>query len=304
MQSDYFLGKNMEEIISLAFVEDFCISGDITTRALVEEEFMSEANFIAKSDCVIAGIKVAHKAFELYVKKNTDKVVLEWYVSDGDYVKKNTTIGKVTGKIHVLLACERTVLNFMQRMSGIATKTRTYADIVKPYDTKILDTRKTVPGLRILDKLAVKIGGGFNHRIGLYDQFLIKDNHIKACNNDVCDAIMKVHKFMLSNYEENIPIIVEIADIEQIKQIFDNNLDKCITRLLLDNMVKINDDNTINVDRLKNAVDYINGRVKTEASGNINEFSLNAVASTGVNYISCGSLTHSVIASDISMKII
>lgn len=308
MLTDVFVDKSVERAIFLALEEDHSFSGDITTIATISETQINEAIFMVKSDCVIAGINIASKVFDIFARcNNYKKINIEWYVQDGEFIKASTIIGKVSGNTRVLLACERVALNIMQRMSGIATKTKQCVDLIKPYKTKILDTRKTAPGLRILDKLAVRIGGGFNHRLGLYDQFLIKDNHIKASDGNICEAIKKVNNFMIAGYAERIPITVEVTNLEQIKQIFDENLDVCISRLLLDNMVKINmtdTTNIIDVTLLKEAVDFIDNRIKTEASGNINELTLNVVASVGVDYVSCGSLTHSVIASDISMKII
>lgn len=303
MLTDEFINKSIENAIISALEEDHSFSGDITTLAIINENSKTEAIFFVNTNCVIAGVNIVTHVFDIFARcNNYKKVSIEWYVRDGEYVTEKTIIGKVYGNTRILLACERVALNIIQRMSGIATKTRECVNLVSSHNTKILDTRKTAPNLRVLDKLAVKIGGGVNHRLGLYDQFFIKENHIKACGGDVCSAIKKVNNFMITGYAEKIPLIVEVSNINQIMQIFDENLDVCISRLLLDDMISVNDVGEIDLTKLNQVITFIDKRIKTEVS-NVNEKMLSIVASTGVNYISCGYLTNSIIAPNISMNI-
>lgn len=298
--------KDFEEYLitnalQLSFMEDFSNCGDITTNAITTNtEKISTAIFKAKSRCIIAGIDIITKLvvdIENYSSLFSNLSV-EFYVNDGDELENGNIFGSLTGKSNHILQLERTILNIMQRMTGIATETRKYVNAIEPYDTILLDTRKTAPCLRIFDKLAVKIGGGKNHRFGLYDQYMIKDNHITECNGDIIATINKV----LKHNTDDKPIIVEISNMADLQRVMDSGIFRYLTRLLLDNMVKKTDQG-YDIILLKQAVDYVDKRIATEASGNITLESINLVASSGVTHISCGSLTHSVTAGDISLKL-
>lgn len=277
MKRDYLIDK----IIALAIEEDI-ESGDITTNALVPEASMAVAEMTAKADGVISGIEIARKVFE-----QIDKNIL-WtpFVKEGDRVKKGDRIVRIEGSFRALLTAERTALNVLQRMSGIATAASLYVKELEGTGTNLLDTRKTAPGMRILDKMAVKAGGGTNHRMGLYDMALIKDNHIKVAGG-IPNAVMQVRK----SIKPGISIEVEVTNLDETQQAIDSGADI----IMLDNM---------NTAQMAQAVKLINGRAKTEASGNMTLSRLKEVASAGVNFISVGALTHSVTALDISMNIV
>jgi nicotinate-nucleotide pyrophosphorylase (carboxylating) len=277
MKRDYLIDK----IIALAIEEDI-ESGDITTNALVPEASMAVAEMTAKADGVISGIEVARKVFE-----QIDKNIL-WtpFVKEGDRVKKGDRIVRIEGSFRALLTAERTALNILQRMSGIATAASLYVKELEGTGTNLLDTRKTAPGMRILDKMAVKAGGGTNHRMGLYDMALIKDNHIKVAGG-IPNAVMQVRK----SIKPGISIEVEVTNLDETQQAIDSGADI----IMLDNM---------NTAQMAQAVKLINGRAKTEASGNMTLSRIKEVASAGVNFISVGALTHSVTALDISMNIV
>ena len=277
MNRDYLIDK----IIALAIEEDI-ESGDITTNALVPEASMAVAEMTAKADGVISGIEIARKVFE-----QIDKNIL-WtpFVKEGDRVKKGDRIVRIEGSFRALLTAERTALNILQRMSGIATAASLYVKELEGTGTNLLDTRKTAPGMRILDKMAVKAGGGTNHRMGLYDMALIKDNHIKVAGG-IPNAVIQVRK----SIKPGISIEVEVTNLDETQQAIDSGADI----IMLDNM---------NTAQMAQAVKLINGRAKTEASGNMTLSRIKEVASAGVNFISVGALTHSVTALDISMNIV
>ena len=277
MKRDYLIDK----IIALAIEEDI-ESGDITTNALVPEASMAVAEMTAKADGVISGIEIARKVFE-----QIDKNIL-WtpFVKEGDRVKKGDRIVRIEGSFRALLTAERTALNILQRMSGIATAASLYVKELEGTGTNLLDTRKTAPGMRILDKMAVKAGGGTTHRMGLYDMALIKDNHIKVAGG-IPNAVMQVRK----SIKPGISIEVEVTNLDETQQAIDSGADI----IMLDNM---------NTAQMAQAVKLINGRAKTEASGNMTLSRIKEVASAGVNFISVGALTHSVTALDISMNIV
>lgn len=277
------IGLNFEAIrpfIEYALNEDIG-TGDITTNSIIPGELITCASIMAKASGVIAGLPVAEYVFR---SLNPD---IEWnaLIEDGDKVDKGEIIVKIKGSFRALLTGERLALNFLQRMSGIATMTSKYVEAVKEFKTEILDTRKTIPGLRILDKYAVKIGGGTNHRIGLFDMVLIKDNHIKVAGG-IANAVEQVRK----NSNQHIKIEVETTTLEEIYEA----LGKGVDLIMLDNMT---------TGMMAEAVRIINGRAKVEASGNMTFDRLKEVAATGVDYISIGALTHSVMAMDISMNI-
>ena len=277
MKKDYLIDK----IIALAIEEDID-TGDITTNALVPEISMAVAEMTAKADGVISGIEIARKVFE-----QIDKNIL-WtpFVKEGEHVKKGDRIVRIEGSFRALLTAERTALNILQRMSGIATAVSLYVKELEGTGTNLLDTRKTAPGMRILDKMAVKAGGGTNHRMGLYDMALIKDNHIKVAGG-IPNAVTQVRK----SIKPGINIEVEVTNLDETQQAIDSGADI----IMLDNM---------NTAQMAQAVKLINGRAKTEASGNMTLSRVKEVASAGVDFISVGALTHSVTALDISMNIV
>lgn len=271
----------IEKIILNALKEDIG-PGDITTELIIPKTSKATAVFLAKENGIIAGLDFAKLVFNMLDKK----VIFKKFVSDGDFVKSKTKIAEVSGNLRALLTGERTALNILQRCSGIATSTKKYVDLVKNTKVKILDTRKTVPGLRFFDKYGVKTGGGTNHRIGLYDMVLIKDNHIKAAGS-ITEAVAKVK----AGLKRKIRIEVETKNLADVREALDTKIDI----IMLDNMT---------LKTIRDAVKIVNGKVKLEASGNVNLKTVSAIAKTGVDYISVGALTHSVKALDISMKII
>lgn len=272
--------EEIDRIIKAAFKEDIG-TGDITTNLTIAKNQKAKAYFLAKEKGIIAGLPVAKRVF----KKLDKNIVWNNFVKEGERAKAGTTIAEAKGMLRALLTGERTALNFLQRMSGIATTTTTFVEIVKGTNAKILDTRKTAPGLRQLDKYSVKIGGGTNHRIGLYDMVLIKDNHIKAAGS-ITNAVAKIR----TGLKGKIKIEVETANLDEVHEAINSRADI----IMLDNMT---------IDMMKEAVKIINGKIKTEASGNINLNNVRAIAETGVDFISVGALTHSVKALDINMKI-
>ncbi|HOV27874.1 MAG TPA: carboxylating nicotinate-nucleotide diphosphorylase [Pseudobacteroides sp.] len=271
----------LEDIIKTALKEDIAL-GDITTDSLIDPSSTSSAVYIAKDDGIIAGLFVAERVFKIidedieFVKK----------VNDGERVKKGDIIAQIKGSTSALLKAERTSLNYLQHLSGIATKTGMFVEKLKGLKTKVVDTRKTTPGLRALEKYAVKMGGGTNHRFCLSDGVLIKDNHIKAAGG-VKKAIEKVR----ANIPHTIKIEVETETIEQVKEALDAKADI----IMLDNM---------SLDQMKEAVVLIDGKATVEASGNVNLNSIREIAETGVDIISVGELTHTVKAFDISMRFV
>lgn len=269
----------IEEIVKRALAEDIG-TGDITTSLTIPAASVSRAQIIAKEEGVIAGLKVAELVFvELGDVTFTPKLV------DGDRVKPGNVLAEITGPTAVILTGERVALNFLQRMSGIATKTARLVELVRHTEAKILDTRKTTPGLRVLEKYAVKTGGGTNHRIGLYDAVLIKDNHIQAAGG-VKEAIWMAK----SGIQAGMTVEVEADTLDQVKEA----LEAGANMILLDNM---------STDTIKQAVKMCKGRAHTEASGNVTENNVAEIAETGVDFISVGALTHSVKALDLSLDI-
>lgn len=276
MRNEYLIDK----IITLAIEEDV-EKGDVTTNSLVPESTLAVAEMTAKADGVISGIYIARMVFERFDKN------IRWLPSttEGGRVKKGDSIVRVEGSYRALLTGERTALNILQRMSGIATATSNYVKELEGSATQLLDTRKTAPGMRILDKIAVRAGGGTNHRMGLYDLALIKDNHIKVAGG-ITEAVKEVRA-----YAPGIKVEVEVTTLEETKEAVTAGADI----IMLDNMSN---------EMMEAAVKLIDGRAKTEASGNMTIGRLKGVAATGVDYISVGALTHSVTALDISMNIV
>lgn len=269
----------VDEIIWRALREDMPM-GDLTTDSTVSSDEVCSANLIAKEEGVVAGLDVFERVFTLL----DSKMYIERYVKEGELVKVGTQIMHISGNARAMLKAERTSLNLLQRMSGIASATRKFADLLKGTSSKIVDTRKTAPGLRYLDKYAVRAGGGTNHRFCLSDGVLIKDNHIKAAGG-ITEAVVKARQ----QVPHTIRIEVETESMEQVKEALEAGADI----IMLDNMKP---------EAMKEAVDYINGRALTEASGNITAERAQIIAKTGVDLISSGSLTHSVKAMDISLR--
>lgn len=272
--------KAAQTLIDLALTEDVG-DGDITTDNIIPAESRRKAKMVAKADGVVAGLPVAEMVF-----KSLDPQ-LNWVVltPEGSRVKKGDVMVEFEGTYRALLTGERTALNFLQRMSGIATMSAKYADAVKDFKTVILDTRKTLPGFRMLDKYAVKTGGASNHRIGLYDMAMIKDNHI-----EVAGGITKAVNAVRSKIKPGVQIEVETTSLAQVQEAIDAGADI----IMLDNM---------DTETMKKGVELIAGRAKVEASGNMTLERLREVAATGVDFISIGALTHSVSALDISQRL-
>lgn len=276
MQYDNLINK----LIDLALEEDIH-TGDITTESIIPESSQAIATMTAKADGVISGLDIIKRVFEHF----QSNIIWTPYVKDGDAVKKGDVILKIEASYPTLLRAERLSLNIFQRMSGIATETAKYVKELSHTHTQLLDTRKTAPGLRVLDKLAVKHGGGTNHRMGLYDMVMIKDNHIKMAG-----SITKAVEQVRQHIQPGIKIEVETTTLDEVNEALASNVDI----IMLDNMSN---------ETMTEAVNIIAGRAKTEASGNISIPRLREVAATGVDFISVGALTHTVAAMDISMNI-
>lgn len=270
---------NADKLIMQALEEDIT-SEDITTNAVMRHPQQGEVQLLCKQDGVIAGLDVFKRVFELL--DETTEVV--FYVKDGDAVKKGDLLAVVKGDIRVLLSGERTALNYLQRMSGIATYTRSIADLLKGSKTKLLDTRKTTPNNRIFEKYAVKVGGGYNHRYNLSDGVLLKDNHIGAAGG-VKEAVT-----MAKEYAPFVrKIEVEVENLDMVREAVEAGADI----IMLDNMTP---------EQMKEAVAYIDGRAETECSGNVTLENIQRLTDIGVDYISSGALTHSAPILDISLK--
>ncbi len=270
---------NVDEYILNALREDIT-SEDVTTNAVMREATWGKADLICKQDGVVCGLDVFKRVFELLDSSS----VFETLLSDGDEVKKGQLMGTIYGDIRVLLSGERTALNYLQRMSGIATLTHEMVAELKGYKTKLLDTRKTTPNMRPFEKHAVKVGGGTNHRYNLSDGILIKDNHIGAAG-----SITKAVE-MAKEYAPFVrKIEVEVETLEQLKEAVEAGADI----IMLDNM-----DN----DTMKKAVELVAGKAQTECSGNVTKARLKEIAEIGVDFVSCGALTHSAPIMDISLK--
>lgn len=271
--------------IEAAIAEDVG-PGDYSSLASIPPYISNTAQLIMKSTGVIAGIEMAEKIFH-YVDGTLQLVTFK---EDGDWVKEGEVVFSVSGSAQSILTAERLVLNCMQRMSGIATYTRFMAEKIKNYKAKVLDTRKTTPNFRLLEKWAVKIGGGQNHRFALYDMIMLKDNHVDFAGG-IAEAIDATHQY-LKEHDLDLPIEVETRSIEEVKQVVDKG---GVDYIMLDNM---------SPKEMSEAVKLIDGRYKIEASGGITEETIEAVAATGVDFISVGALTHSYKSLDMSLKAI
>ncbi|XP_057798458.1 quinolinate phosphoribosyltransferase [decarboxylating] 1a-like isoform X2 [Salvia miltiorrhiza] len=288
---------DLKSVIQLALSEDAGDLGDVTCKATIPDEMEVEAYFLAKEDGIVAGIGLAEMVFS----EVDPSLKVEWYRKDGDNVHKGLQFGKVHGRAHSIVVAERVVLNFMQRMSGIATLTKAMADAAEP--AYILETRKTAPGLRLMDKWAVLIGGGQNHRMGLFDMVMIKDNHISIAGG-VTNALKSVDLYLEQNNLQ-MGVEVETRTLEEVTQVllYASTTKTSLTRIMLDNMVVPLSNGDVDISMLKEAVKLIDGRFETEASGNVTLETVKKIGQSGVTYISSGALTHSVKALDISLKI-
>ncbi len=270
---------NADELILAALKEDIT-SEDITTNSVMPEYQLGEVELICKEDGVIAGLDVFKRVFELL----DDKTEIEFFCKDGDFVENKQKLGVIRGDIRVLLSGERTALNYLQRMSGIATYTRKIASLLEGTKTKLLDTRKTTPNMRVFEKYAVKVGGGYNHRFNLSDGILLKDNHIGAAGG-VKEAI-----YMAKEYAPFVrKIEVEVENLDMLKEALEAGADI----IMLDNM---------SIEDMKEAVRLTAGKAETECSGNVTRENVARLVDIGVDYISSGALTHSSPILDLSLK--
>lgn len=273
------MNLNVDNLILQALREDIT-SEDITTNSVMPEYQLGEVELICKQDGVLAGLEIFKRVFELL----DDNTEFEMYAKDGDQVKNGQLIGKIRGDIRVLLEGERTALNYLQRMSGIATYTNSIAVLFEGSKTKLLDTRKTTPNMRVFEKYAVKVGGGYNHRFNLSDGILLKDNHIGAAGG-VKEAVQ-----MAQEYAPFVrKIEVECENLYMVKEAVEAGADI----IMLDNMDK---------ETMKEAIRIIDGRAKTECSGNVTKENVANLIDIGVDYISSGALTHSAPIMDLSLK--
>lgn len=260
--------------------------GDHTTLCCIPADAIGRSRLIVKDTGIIAGIEVAKKVFEIF----DNELRITQYMHDGDEVKPQDIAFEVEGKVRSLLQTERLMLNIMQRMSGIATRTREYVKLLEGTRTRILDTRKTTPGLRMLEKEAVLIGGGCNHRIGLYDMILLKDNHIDFAGG-ISQAIDRANKYLKDN-NKNLKVEIEVRNFDELNEVLASGN---VNRIMLDNF---------SVADTRKAVEIIGGRFETESSGGITETTIREYALAGVDYISVGALTHSIKSLDMSFKAI
>lgn len=277
--------KELDLIIKNGYREDVG-DGDHTSLSCIPSNAQGKANLLVKDKGIIAGVAFAKKAFKYFDKD----LYVETFIDDGSHVTHGDVVFQVSGNSQSILKAERFILNAMQRMSAIATKTAFFVDKLKGTTTQILDTRKTTPGIRVLEKWAVKIGGGENHRFALYDMIMIKDNHIDFAGG-ISKAIAKTKNYLINN-KLDLKIIVEARSISEIEEILEND---GVYRILIDNF---------SFEDTRKAVSMINGKCFTESSGGINEDTIIKYAECGVDYISSGALTHSVHNMDLSLKVV
>ena len=276
--------KIIEEAVKKAFREDIG-EGDHSSLACIPIAAENKAELIVKDSGVLAGVKIAELVFSIY-----GDFLFKKLIEDGAIVKPGDIAFEVEGNSQGILACERLVLNIMQRMSGIATKTYSMLELIKGCSTKILDTRKTTPNFRVFEKEAVRIGGGMNHRFGLYDMIMLKDNHID-CAGGITQALLKTNEY-LSNIGKKIKVEIEVRDFKELNEALECGL---FNRIMLDNFTPSD---------ISKALMLIDGNFETEASGEITEKTLKSYAETGVDYISIGALTHQIKSLDLSLKAI
>lgn len=283
--------KLVEPVVRGALREDIG-RGDITTLSLIKKDTLAKGKIVAKEEGVLAGLRVAKLAFTLL----DEKIKFKFVSKDGEKIKANQILAEIEGQARAVLSAERTALNFLQRLSGIATKTAKLVKETSPYSVKILDTRKTTPGMRYLEKYAVRVGGGENHRFGLFDGILIKDNHIKITGGikEAVSLIRKKRPLMKVNGYGGLlrgkKIEVEVENLREVKEALKARADI----IMLDNM---------RLREIKRAVEIVGGKALIEVSGKVNQQNIKKIAKYGVNFISLGILTHSVESLDISLEV-
>lgn len=274
----------IDELLDLAFAEDIG-DGDHTTLCCIPADEMGKQHLLVKEEGILAGVEIAKKVFH----KFDPELKMTVFINDGAHVKPGDVAFVVEGRVRSLLQTERLMLNIMQRMSGIATMTAKYMERLKGLKTKVLDTRKTTPGMRMLEKEAVRIGGGMNHRIGLFDMILLKDNHIDFAGG-IANAINKANEYIKANHKDGMKIEIEVRDFDELDEALATGH---VDRIMLDNFTPEN---------TKKAVDIVAGRCELESSGGITFDTLRDYGECGVDYISVGALTHSVKGLDMSFK--
>ncbi len=279
------MNKYISQLIDLAIAEDIG-DGDHTSFSCISNEEQGQVQLLVKEEGILAGVELTKEI----IKKVDPNLTMEIFLNDGTKIKPGDIAFKIYGRVISILQAERLLLNFMQRMSGIATQTAVYADLIKDLPTKVLDTRKTTPGLRHIEKLAVQIGGGTNHRMGLYDMVMLKDNHIDFAGG-IEPAINKVNTYLKEKGKE-IQIEVEVRDFDELQQVLNTGN---VHRIMLDNFT---------VEDTKKAVKIIDDKFETESSGGITLNTLRAYAECGVDFISVGALTHQIKSLDLSLKAI
>lgn len=274
----------IDELLDLAFAEDIG-DGDHTTLCCIPADEMGKQQLLVKEEGILAGVEIAKKVFH----KFDPELKMTVFINDGAHVKPGDVAFVVEGRVRSLLQTERLMLNIMQRMSGIATMTAKYMDRLKGLKTKVLDTRKTTPGMRMLEKEAVRIGGGMNHRIGLFDMILLKDNHVDFAGG-IANAINKANEYIKANHKDGMKIEIEVRNFDELDEALATGH---VDRIMLDNFTPEN---------TKKAVDIVAGRCELESSGGITFETLRDYGECGVDYISVGALTHSVKGLDMSFK--
>ena len=274
----------IDELLDLAFAEDIG-DGDHTTLCCIPADEMGKQHLLVKEEGILAGVEIAKKV----VHKFDPELKMTVFINDGAHVKPGDVAFVVEGRVRSLLQTERLMLNIMQRMSGIATMTAKYMDRLKGLKTKVLDTRKTTPGMRMLEKEAVRIGGGMNHRIGLFDMILLKDNHVDFAGG-IANAINKANEYIKANHKDGMKIEIEVRNFDELDEALATGH---VDRIMLDNFTPEN---------TKKAVDIVAGRCELESSGGITFDTLRDYGECGVDYISVGALTHSVKGLDMSFK--
>ncbi|MDR1760808.1 MAG: carboxylating nicotinate-nucleotide diphosphorylase [Bacteroidales bacterium] len=272
----------VDELIDIALREDIG-DGDHTTLSCIPHDLQGQARLLVKEDGILCGVEVVKKIYQKFDPELQIKIL----IPDGTPIRKGDVAFTVSGKTISILQTERVALNFMQRLSGIATQTQEYVKLLEGTKTRVLDTRKTTPGMRLLEKYAVRMGGGLNHRIGLYDMILIKDNHIDYAGG-VTAAITKTKEY-LKQHRKNLELVVEARTFDEIREILQFD----VLRILIDNFTP---------EQTKEAIRIINGKCQTESSGGINKETIRSYAESGVDFISVGALTHQIHSLDLSLK--
>jgi len=283
--SDEQFDEHLQEMVRIAMAEDLG-EGDHSTLAVIPANAQGQALLKIKQEGILAGIEIAEKIFKFY----EPAALFQKHKKDGDFIHAGETAFTIQASVYTILACERLVLNCLQRMSGIATLTHQYVNAIQAYASRILDTRKTTPGFRLLEKEAVRIGGGMNHRFGLYDMIMLKDNHIDFCGG-ISQALDKAFRYR-QLYKPSLRIEIEVRSLDDVREVLDCGK---ADRIMLDNF---------SPQLLTEALQMIGRRLETEASGGINLENIREYAATGVDYISIGALIHQARSLDLSLKAI